>query len=107
MQDYLGDKVQVELHEGTRVSGYAPNSEDAISMSSCLASHLCFCLYAFLCLVLPQGYDSETAMKHKTGIKLELWMYHSGKMLVLRTLMPAFKSMCVHLIFLNGIYFCS
>ncbi|KAA6425682.1 MAG: beta-glucosidase-related glycosidase, partial [Trebouxia sp. A1-2] len=28
---YLGDGVDVQLHEGTRVTGYAPNSEDAIN----------------------------------------------------------------------------
>jgi len=31
VQAYLGDGVDVQLHEGTRVTGYAPNSEDAIS----------------------------------------------------------------------------
>lgn len=28
---YLGDGADVQLHEGTRVTGYAPNSEDAIN----------------------------------------------------------------------------
>lgn len=31
LQAYLGDRADVQLHEGTRVTGYAPNSEDAIS----------------------------------------------------------------------------
>ena len=31
MQAYLGDKAEVSLHLGTRVTGYAPISEDAIS----------------------------------------------------------------------------
>lgn len=31
VQAYLADGVDVQLHEGTRVTGYAPNSEDAIS----------------------------------------------------------------------------
>ena len=31
VQAYLGDQAEVNLHLGTRVTGYAPNSEDAIS----------------------------------------------------------------------------
>ena len=30
LQAHLGDDVDVQLHEGTRVTGYAPNSEDVI-----------------------------------------------------------------------------
>ena len=31
LQAYLGDKADVSLHLGTRITGYAPNSEEAIS----------------------------------------------------------------------------
>ena len=39
LQAYLGKEVEVQLHEGTRVTGYAPNSEDAIN--ACTDADVC------------------------------------------------------------------
>ena len=38
LQECLGDKVQVDVHQGTGVSGYAPNSEEVLSTSPLLLS---------------------------------------------------------------------
>lgn len=39
VQAYLGKDVDVQLHEGTHVTGYAPNSEDAIN--ACTDTDVC------------------------------------------------------------------
>lgn len=50
MQGYLGDKAEVSLHLGTRVTGYAPDSEGAISKLTHTTPHItrqtpqpCYC----------------------------------------------------------------